>query len=240
MVLKKKEHVSKNRPLYLQISELLQREIAAGHWRVGERLPIEAELAKDLSVAVGTLRKALSELQKIDLLERRQGSGTYVLNPPQGAIYQLFRLELSEGGGKPHAETLSVKIAQDPEALNYLGLKTGSKMWRIRRLRYLNTVLVAAEEMWLDQCHAESLKPEDLHESLYKHYREHFDFWISRVEDRIRCQEAPPWSVDLLGVTQGTVLGFVERMSWSNRDRIEEYSRTWYKPEICHYVSRFS
>ena len=86
-------------PLYVQISELLHREIAAGHWLAGERLPTESKLAQDLDVAVGTLRKALTVLEEDGLLERRQGSGTYVKKPPEGgAIYQFFRLELLDGG----------------------------------------------------------------------------------------------------------------------------------------------
>ena len=47
-------------PVFQQIAELLARQIKAGHWREGERLPTEAELAASLSVAVGTLRKALA------------------------------------------------------------------------------------------------------------------------------------------------------------------------------------
>ena len=33
-------------PLYIQISELLTREIGAGRWHAGERLPAESDLAK--------------------------------------------------------------------------------------------------------------------------------------------------------------------------------------------------
>ncbi|MEC8483061.1 MAG: winged helix-turn-helix domain-containing protein, partial [Pseudomonadota bacterium] len=57
-----KKNKTKQLPLYIQISELLNREIAAGHWLPGERLPIEAELAAKLGVAIGTLRKALKKL----------------------------------------------------------------------------------------------------------------------------------------------------------------------------------
>lgn len=237
---KKNTRAGKKLPIYIQISELLQREIAAGHWQIGERLPVEAVLAADLGVAVGTLRKALSALEDDGLLERRQGSGTYVRLVPGKAIYQLFRLELLEGGGLPQADTLSVDTDDSPEVLKFLGLSAGSKMWRIRRTRYLNDMPVAVEEIWLDQRHAASLTCEDLHESLYKHYRDNFDFWIGRVEDRVSCREAPSWSENLLKIEPKTMLGFVERLSVSNHDRVEEYSRTWFNPKICHYVSRFS
>ena len=124
-------------PLYVQISELLHREIAAGHWLAGERLPTESTLAQDLDVAVGTLRKALKVLEDDGLLERRQGSGTYVRKPPEGgAIYQFFRLELLDGGGMPTATTISVEQASNPELAGVFGMAnveshgTNQSFWR--------------------------------------------------------------------------------------------------------------
>ena len=118
-------------PLYLQISELITREIAAGHWHAGERLPAESDLAIHLNVAVGTLRKALSELQTRGLLERRQGSGTYVRSKidkyggdfaaSHKSIYEFFRLELLAGGGLPTALILDVQCVNTPEHVPHFG-----------------------------------------------------------------------------------------------------------------------
>jgi GntR family transcriptional regulator len=232
---------TKRLPLYIQISELLHREIAAGHYQIGERLPIEADLSVQLGVAIGTLRKALSKLEGDGMLERRQGSGTYVkatLN--SRAVYQLFRLELLEGGGMPNADTLSVTAAENAYVAGQLGLASDAKLWCIRRLRYLNQTPAAAEEIWLDQRHDPLLSAEKLLESLYKHYRDHFDFWITHIEDRISCTGAPDWVAALLDKTPNEVLGFVERLSWSSNDRVEEFSYTWFDPAMVRYISRLS
>ena len=50
-------------PAYIQISEVVARRINAGQILVGERLPSERVMAVEFGVAVGTLRKALCELQ---------------------------------------------------------------------------------------------------------------------------------------------------------------------------------
>ena len=65
-------------PVYLQIAELLIRDIAAGRLVEGERLPPERDMAVDFNVSVGTLRKSLHELAAKGFLERIQGSGNYV------------------------------------------------------------------------------------------------------------------------------------------------------------------
>lgn len=232
---------TKRLPLYIQISELLHREIAAGHYQIGERLPIEADLAVQLAVAVGTLRKALSKLEDDGMLERRQGSGTYVkatLN--NRAVYQLFRLELLDGGGMPNADTLSVTAAENAYVAGHLGLEGDTPLWCIRRLRYLNQTPAAAEEIWLDQKHDPSLSADRLLESLYKHYLDQFDFWITHIEDRISCTGAPDWVAGLLDKDPGSMLGFVERLSWSSNNRVEEFSYTWFDPAVVRYISRLS
>ena len=226
-------------PLYVQISELLHREIAAGHWIAGERLPTESQLAQDLDVAVGTLRKALTVLEKEGLLERRQGSGTYVKKPPEGgAIYQFFRLELLSGGGMPTANTLSVDKIQNADISQYFSSAT--EHWRVRRLRFLNRKPVAAEEIWFDGKHAETLSAETMHESLYMHYREAFNFWITHVSDEVSCQIAPDWACQTLSLEEGSTLGWVTRRGWDHHGDVGEFSQTWFNPAACHYAARWS
>lgn len=234
-------------PLYVQVSELLHREIAAGHWVAGERLPTESQLAQDLDVAVGTLRKSLAVLENEGLLERVHGSGTYVRKPPVGgAVYQFFRLELLKGGGMPRAITQSVDLISNDEVAKQFGHNAKAdgeqerKYWRIRRLRYLNQIPVAAEEIWFDGRHAESLTVEEMHESLYVHYREAFNFWMTHVTDSVACEKAPNWACKLLNKQNKSVLGWISRQGWANNGQIEEYSQTWFDPELSCYVARLS
>lgn len=227
-------------PLYLKIGELLHREIAAGRWLPGERLPPESQLADDLGVAVGTLRKALAALEEEGLLERRQGSGTYVQRAPEGeAIYQFFRLELLEGGGMPSADVIALNQRRSGSVAQQLADEPPSQ-WEVRRLRCLNNQAVAAEQISFSTSHAPDLAKSDLHESLYVHYREHFSFWIARVEDKISCEQAPKWVSELLGLSEQAYCVRVERRGFSNEDRAEEFSITWFDPARCRYLARWS
>jgi len=229
-------------PLYKQICELLHREITAGHWLPGDRLPVESELANSLGVAIGTLRKALSHLEAEGMLERRQGSGTYVKRAPTGnAVYQFFHLELLKGGGVPTADTLSIDLVVEPQVAAALDLHyLETKLWCIKRLRYLNKVLVAVEQIWIDNRHSDQFSQDSAHESLYEHYRENFDFWITSVEDQISCQQVPDWVSQSLALPCDTLLPLVERKSRSNKNQIEEFSRTWYLSDKCRYFARWS
>ena len=61
-------------PVYIQISEMLMREIIAGRLSDGERLLPERHLAKSLNISVGTLRKSLKDLEQKGALFRRHGA----------------------------------------------------------------------------------------------------------------------------------------------------------------------
>jgi GntR family transcriptional regulator len=229
-------------PLYIQISELLAREIAAGLYVQGDRLPPESELASTLDVAVGTLRKALSELESRGLLERRQGSGTYVQTSQSASstskpasVYGFFKLELLRGGGLPTASVIDFQKMETPASFQV----TFSKLcYRVRRLRSLGGLPVAIEEIYFDAKHQPDLRVEDLGEALYQFYQARLGFWISRAEDRIAIGDVPDWSPSLFAPSVGKPCPRIERVSWSGKNHIEEYSVTWFDPERCRYVNR--
>ncbi|QTE28768.1 FadR/GntR family transcriptional regulator [Pengzhenrongella sicca] len=57
----------------------LRAQIADGGWPVGERIPAEPLLVEMLGVGRNTVREAVQSLVHAGLLERRQGSGTFVI-----------------------------------------------------------------------------------------------------------------------------------------------------------------
>ncbi|MFC9787770.1 FadR/GntR family transcriptional regulator [Rhodococcus sp. NPDC127528] len=65
--------------LIAQVTDQLRAEITAGRWPIGERIPTEPELAELTGTGRNTVREAVQALVHAGMLERRQGSGTYVI-----------------------------------------------------------------------------------------------------------------------------------------------------------------
>ena len=63
---------------YVQIAAELRSKISKGIYRDTMRLPTEMELAEVYQVNRQTIRRALSVLEKENLIEKHQGSGSYV------------------------------------------------------------------------------------------------------------------------------------------------------------------
>lgn len=223
-------------PIYVQIAELLTRDIVAGRLIDGERLPPERDMAAELGVSVGTLRKALRDMGQKGLVESVQGSGNYIRGSGDtGTVYAMFRLELLEGGGLPRAQVLSVDLCDKPADLPVFG--TASQASRIRRLRSLNNTIMGVEEIWLD-ADAGIVNPATMSESLYATYRKDFGLWIQRAEDRVSLGAVPEWAPDAYCPRPGETVGYIERLSWADGPAPIEFSRTWFDPVRAVYVQR--
>ena len=223
------KHTGGSLPMYMQIAEMLVREVAAGRLIDGEKLAPERDMAADLGIAVGTLRKALAELQERGLLERVQGSGNYIraVSDPQ-SVYAFFRLELIEGGGLPTAEVLDVARLAKPADLPAFG--TSTEGHRIRRLRRIAGKPAAIEEIWLDGSYVDTITIENMSESLY--------LWISKAEDRIDLGEVPEWTPEVFGQKSGALVPRVLRLSQAQDGAVAEVSWTWFDHTVARYVSR--
>lgn len=224
-------------PKYVQIAELLIRDIAAGRYMSGERLPPEREMAQSLSTTVTTLRKALDIIEEKGLLKRIQGSGNYVeTRSDVESVYAFFRVELLAGGGLPTAQLISVDLCDKPSDLPEFG--RGARAHRIRRLRSLSEQPCVLEEIWLDESYAETLGAADLSESLYLHYRSALGLWITSAEDRLTLAACPAWAPEGFGAHPGEMMLCAERVSFAQDGARAEVSRNWIDTNKARYVAR--
>lgn len=98
----------------------LRRRITTAHYTKDQRLPPERALAEEYGVARGTVREALKELERKDFVERRAGSGTYVIwanRQPDPVIETTRPLELVDArfALEPHMVRLAVLHATEQD-----------------------------------------------------------------------------------------------------------------------------
>ena len=65
-------------PLYVQIADRVRIAVAAGDLAPGAALPSVRQLASQLRVNPATVVQAYRELEEADVVESRQGAGTFV------------------------------------------------------------------------------------------------------------------------------------------------------------------
>jgi GntR family transcriptional regulator len=127
-------------PVYAQLADILRRQILAGMYRPGERLPSEAMLVELFDVSPMTVRRAINLLAAQDVVTTAQGRGVFVKEVELGSaafyLYDLKALFNDEAG-------TTVKILEarfvpaDERVSRKLQIDPGSRAIYIRRLLLL-------------------------------------------------------------------------------------------------------
>lgn len=82
-----------------QVSRELRAELAAGAYRGGKKLPSESQLVERFGASRPTIIRALQDLQKEGLIERRAGSGTFARDRPAAPQARVLGLLVPGRGG---------------------------------------------------------------------------------------------------------------------------------------------
>lgn len=139
-------------PLYHQVATAFETAIRDGSLPPGTRLDNEIDLAKRFNLSRPTMRQALDQLVQAGLVVRRRGIGTQVVEPPVRRPLQLSSLydDLIEQGSTPTTEILELTpVAADQDRAELLGIKEGTPLQHLRRVRSIDGTPLAIMENWV-------------------------------------------------------------------------------------------
>jgi GntR family transcriptional regulator len=97
----------------------LQDRINAGEWLPGQRMPTEPVLVEQFGVNRLTVRQALSHLRQTGVIDVRQGSGTFVADPPAVLEISVDPERQLVDEGSVHASIKSVVHGVTESVLGY-------------------------------------------------------------------------------------------------------------------------
>jgi GntR family transcriptional regulator len=127
-------------PAYSQLAGILRRQIAAGIYRPGDRLPSETELCERYGLSRMTVRRVIKILVDQGVVRTSQGRGTFVRPwALGGATFKLRQLQsyLSEDESAT-VKILEVRIVRaNPRVARKLSIPEGQKAIYIRRLLHI-------------------------------------------------------------------------------------------------------
>lgn len=211
-------HSDDRLPAYLRLRDDLAARIAAGEWNADQALPSDNRLAREHALSVGTVRKAVQQLVDEGLLERRQGSGTYLKKPAFDAtLFRFFQVrEAGEEQSIPTSRLISrVRVTAPDHVAQELGQ---SDVIRIERLRYLSEQPLLAEEIYIPHQlfdGFEHMPDKEIGPLLYPVYYEHFGVFVARAEDEVRFDTADRTTAQRLAIEPGQPVAVIERTAFS-------------------------
>lgn len=83
-------------PIYIQIINQVQAQIAGGILKPGDQLPTVRALAEELRVNFNTVARAYRILDEARIISTQQGRGTYITEVPPPKVTEKLRKEALE------------------------------------------------------------------------------------------------------------------------------------------------
>lgn len=124
-------------PAYAQLAAILRRQIAEGVYPPGERIPSASSISKEQGISLMTVRQAIGVLIEQGLLDRVQGSGTFV--KPLKLTESRFDLdslrEIFHDSQRTQVKVLQINLTRaDARTSEMLQLPRNARVILIRRL----------------------------------------------------------------------------------------------------------
>ncbi len=208
---------SVGRSSFRAIRAELERRISRRVWRPGETIPGEEALAAEFGAARATVNRALQELARAGLVERKRKSGTRVaLHPVREArfVIPLVRVEIEASGETYGYSLLERREAGAPaEIAQRMGLATGAACLHVSCLHRADDAPYQHEDRWisLDTVPEARAEPFDLigpNEWLVGHAP------FSQARFSFRAARANAATAAALGLAEGEAVFVAERLTW--------------------------
>ena len=211
------------RPLYAQVKDLLVARLVEGVWKPGDALPSEQQLAAELGVSPGTVRKALDEMTAENTVVRRQGRGTYVAeHSGDQVLFRFYRLT-GDDGRRSLPESRQVRLRSGVATRaerDRLGLGADGvggarpKVWRIDRDRLIDGRPLICERIVLGADRFPALdRFSPLPNNVYQLYALEYGASVARAEEKLKAVAATADEAARLGVDEGTPLLEIDRLA---------------------------
>ena len=220
------------RPLYLQVRDLLLRRITNGIWKPGMHLPGELDLARELGVSSGTVRKALDTLESQRVVSRQQGRGTFV-NDSTARLLALRYNKIRDKDGQPIAERVSADEPRSGPANEMerrrLGLASAEPIVRIHRVRFNRDRPYMDEEVALPAGHFPGLQDRMEVPQRIGEMAQQFGIVLGHAIEEIRIARASEPAAGRLSVADGTPVLELNRVVFAIDGRAVEW-----RSALCH------
>lgn len=168
-------------PKYKILKNTLRNQILSGAFEEGDKFHTESEIANSFKVSSITAIRALNELQKEGLVERKQGVGTFVSRSRLDTLVKFSDIELF----RPSEENiivLSVTKGNHPDYLAKLGLHKTEHYYQINRLRLANGKPYMYHQTYIPHDYIKNPDQEPAKfQSIYQRFKE--DFGIVMTEE---------------------------------------------------------
>jgi len=205
-------------PLYAKVRNTLAARIASGVWAPGSMLPNEIDLARELGVSSGTVRKALDALESDRLVVRRQGRGTSVVDQASGEVAARFsNIRDAEGRRIVGDMELLAQTKAQPSEMDRqrLQLDAGDPVLRTTRLRRFRNRPFMYEEVSLAMSRFRGLDSSNAGNYRVSALAQRHGIHLAKAAEQLTFNEATPEAAEQLEIQVRSPLLKLDRVVYA-------------------------
>lgn len=236
---------ARKQPLYDQLVDILTEKIDH-EYRPGDLMPSERELSERYGLSRTTVRLALQELERLGLVVRQHGRGTFVADRSAQTTNLMhsysFTDQMREMGRSPETTILEFcEFEADKNLAEHMGARIGDRLFKLKRLRSADGMPMMVERTYLPVRKFLSLKRPMLeHKALYDLIEQDFRQKIRVAEEEFFASIARPADARLLEISEGAPVLDLVRTTYNESNEIVEYTLSvaradQFKYKVFHY-----
>lgn len=220
-------------PIYLQLEEWMRHQIASGAWPGRFKLPAEVDLASELGISRGTVRRALEDLATEGLLTRTHGLGTFVsprvVEQPLADRLVTFSEALIFQGIPFETRVIDkAVIPAKGHVAAMLGLPTNTRTFFLRRVRLVagDPLILLDNYVVYDRCPGvERLDFTRLR--LFEVLEERYGLRLENGRRNFQAQAADRETALRLNMKPGEPVMYIEQLAYLDDGTPIEFSDIW-------------
>ncbi|MCC6580564.1 MAG: GntR family transcriptional regulator [Phycisphaeraceae bacterium] len=228
---------------YDRVAQSLRERILDGQWSPGDQLPTERQLCELYDASRITIRRALDILAMENLVERRQGAGTFVRSPAERKIPIVNSNFI--GSISRHAPDLKRKLVTRKQmgmtldVARMLDRCPGDLALFVLRADASHQGIVALDEIWIPAGLADRLIDTDLElMDLLPRWQEAQGMALQRCVQTVEAVRAAQPQARMLGCRAGGPLLRETCLFYLPGDRPAGIVVSYYNPDVFRFVVR--
>lgn len=211
-------------PLYVQLKNKLKKDIEQ-NYKAGELIPSELKIEKEYEVSRITVRKAIELLERENILEKKQGSGTFVKE--QKILYDANSIgsltqRLNKQNHNLSTKSIEFEVIENEHYVK--DLLNCDTLLCIKRFRQLNGVPFALMLNYLDYTKVPNLEEKFNIESLYAFLKQKYNIEFYNAQETVEAKNANKYEASKLEINERDALLSLHRLSFDKNNMAVEYS----------------
>jgi GntR family transcriptional regulator, histidine utilization repressor len=233
--------MSDKQPAYQTIKRHVLSRIQDGTWREGDAIPTEEALAREFGVSRMTVNRAIRELSDEQIVERVQGSGTFVAQQKYRATLVEIRNIADEIAARGHRHRSELQLLERTRATESLarrfGIRAGDPLFHSVVVHLENDLPIQVEDRHVNPLVAPDYLSQDFTDQTPNAYLMRVAP-LQGVSFEIEACEPPTEVGELLQMRSGEPCLVLHRQTHS-RGQVASVAALWHPASRYRFTGSF-